>query len=200
MTALYLKQPGQRPVAVSLGLIGRSERAAYLAIEGRGLPRLELAGNPIDMVDTLKTLIEQISPRLGDEAGVIYDQGGVERYGLIQLEDLPTDNPDQCWWLIYERFKHSIPDVAELIFKEHLKGKDLAEMAAAEARPPSQVESDLATVEAAVERADLIDEAGQPVWGHQTRIAEALGIPNAGSSNRRRIKAVARALVRKEAA
>lgn len=47
---------------------------------------------------------------------------------------------------------------------------------------------------------ELIDEDGTPAWGAQTRIAEALGISNAGASNRRRIKAALYELLKDEAA
>ena len=36
----------------------------------------------------------------------------------------------------------------------------------------------------------LIGPAGRPVWGAQSRVAEALGISNAGQANRERIKRV----------
>lgn len=53
-----------------------------------------------------------------------------------------------------------------------------------------QVSRDLAAVLAVCDAADLVDEGGKAIRGAQSRIAEALDIPNAGSHNRPRIRAI----------
>ena len=54
----------------------------------------------------------------------------------------------------------------------------------------SGLETDLELVQQKIEPSTLFTEDGSIIRGAQSRIAEALGIPNAGQTNRKRIKAI----------
>lgn len=75
-------------------------------------------------------------------------------------------------------------------YRDLLKEESRRELGAG--GPAARIDADLAAVANIAD--DLIDDGGAPVWGAQSRIADALGVTNAGASNRARILAVLEAL------
>jgi len=63
--------------------------------------------------------------------------------------------------------------------------------------PAPQLTADLETIQSFFSFSDLFNPDGSPIRGIQSRIAEALGISNAGTSYRKRIMAVLEALTEK---
>lgn len=139
--------------------------------------------------------------------GIIRDETAAlpaERWNNIRLEDIPTDDPLTAWKLIYLRFKDSeIGELASLaqhagemyysLLKRTDKINNLETKVDGLATPAQTLAADIA----AVEHLDLIDN-GRPVWGAQSRVAEALGITNDGATNRKRILAVLDELAARE--
>jgi len=133
------------------------------------------------------------------EPGIIRDEDAAEAeiFNRITMNDL-TGDPFHDWPLIVARFQHSLPDLVEVIYSDpkltrYLRGqpRDTAAQPAAQAGP-SQLWLDLDAIRPHL---SLIVQDGQFVYGYQSRIAEALGVPNQGNY-RRRIQNVVSALQR----
>lgn len=123
-----------------------------------------------------------------------------ESFSLIRVEDLNGLTAQQRKALIYLRFKNgpkfkngigAFDDVDGYMFEEWEKHVPSLQELQAEGGP-SQLERDLAAVAPYL---DNIIQDGRFVYGYQSRIAEALNVPNEGSY-RRRIKNVAAILAK----
>lgn len=131
------------------------------------------------------------------ESGVIYARESAEashHFSRIKLEDLNGD-PYHDWPLIAARFEYSLPDLVEAIREDRsrfLKGQAEPEQPQRQPAGPSQLWLDLDAIRPHLSK---IVQRGQFTYGHQSRIAEALGVPNSGSY-RRRIQNVVSALQR----
>lgn len=132
------------------------------------------------------------------EPGIIHDFEAAESetFSRIRITDL-TGDPFHDWPLIVARFQYSQPDLVEAILsdprtarfvKRKVNNGDVLSPQIA----PSQLWQDLDAIRPHLAK---IIQAGQFVYGHQSRIAEALGVPNVGNY-RRRILNVAGALER----
>jgi len=139
-------------------------------------------------------LVDDQPGPLRTEPGIIRDDAEVETFNRIRITDL-TGEPFHDWPLIVARFQNTLPWLIEVIMSDpaitrylKIKNEDTTPPAAG----PSQLWQDLDAVRPHLSK---IVQAGQFVYGYQSRIAEALGIPNQGSY-RRRIQNVARALER----
>lgn len=115
----------------------------------------------------------------------------LEQFSRIRLQDL-TGDPHHDWPLIVARFQHTLPDLVELIYTDPAISRYVKEQAQPAQVKPSQLWQDLDVIRPHLPK---IVHNGQFVYGHQSRIAEALGIPNQGSY-RRRIQNVVSALQR----
>jgi hypothetical protein len=118
-----------------------------------------------------------------------------ETFNRVQIADL-TGDPFHDWPLIAARFQYTLPWLVEVMHSDpaisrYLKGSQPASQIVSQASP-SQLWQDLNAIRPHLSR---IVQNGQFIYGHQSRIAEALGVPNQGSY-RRRIQNVARALER----
>lgn len=122
-------------------------------------------------------------------------------FSLITVEDLHGKTAEQRRALVYLRFKNSrkfkdgigaFDDADGYMFADWEKHLPSLQEAEVEVGPVDQLERDLAAVQPYL---DNIIKDGRFVYGYQSRIAEALAIPNEGSY-RRRIKNVAAALAR----
>jgi hypothetical protein len=140
------------------------------------------------------------------ELGIIYASEDAEpptRVNLITVQDLDGKNSQQRKALIYLRFNSDLKfkdgvgafeDVDGYMFEDwekHLPA--LMEGGSSTGPGQNQLELDLAAVEPFM---DSIIQDGRFVYGYQSRIAEALRVPNEGSY-RRRIKNVAAVLARR---
>jgi hypothetical protein len=120
----------------------------------------------------------------------------------ITSDDLTnTNKPAQRWamlgyrfpWLFQEDQVTTRPPSTLKDIKRLERGDESAALPAPDP-VANQLSQDLAAVRPHLKK---IIQAGQFVRGHQSRIAEALGITNGGASNRRRIKRIERFLARK---
>lgn len=129
------------------------------------------------------------SPPPTSEPGIIYasESAAARSFNLINIQDLDGMNADQRKALIYLRFKNdpAFADIEGYYFEEWEKYLPSLQENANSGQ--SQLERDL---EAVTPYLDNIIRDGRFVYGYQSRIAEALNIPNEGSF-RRRIKNVA---------
>jgi len=170
---IYLKLP-QRPlvpIEISTGQYGNN---GYVHIDAGELI-FRIAGDAAELAQKLHQIAELLTPRSVAE---------------VQTRARPAANN---WdWLtpqaVIEYFEQSpdlaaiAPDVRAVLGRLALPGETPAN------EQPTQLEQDLAAVRS-IDDLALFDKAGQPVHGAQTRIGEALGIPNAGGY-RERILAV----------
>src|SRR3990172_5610632 len=136
-----------------------------------------------------------VPPAGETEPGIIHDldAGEGRPFSLIQITDL-TGDPFHDWPLIVARFQYTLPWLVEVILSDpktarFLKGHEVAEPPPVQAGP-SQLWLPPAIV---LPHLPKIIQNGQFTYGHQSRIAEALGVPNQGSY-RTRIQNVASAL------
>lgn len=115
----------------------------------------------------------------------------------ITMDDIDRAGSDaERWVLLAQRFPWNFDGQAE-VSKPPATMKDIRrlEKQSATVDDDADLDDDLAIVEVDVgDLANLIDDDGQLIWGGQTRIAEALGIENAGTTNRQRILAVQNAI------
>lgn len=122
---------------------------------------------------------------------------GAETFNRVQIGDLNGD-PFHDWPLIAARFQHSLPWLVEVMQSDPAIARYLRGIqAASSAQPaaptaPSQLWQDLDAIRPHLSK---IIQNGQFTYGHQSRIAEALGVPNQGSY-RSRIQNVVSALQR----
>lgn len=130
------------------------------------------------------------------DPGIIFDPDDTEAeiFNRVKITDI-TGDPFNDWPLIVARFQHSLPWLVEVIrsdpiINRYLKNK-IEDTPPAQGTP-SQLWQDLDAVRSHLPK---IVQNGQFTYGHQSRIAEALGVPNQGSY-RRRIQNVARAIER----
>lgn len=137
----------------------------------------------------------------GGEPGVFREEREPRRFvDGLSLADLdPALGPATLKAMLIEHFSLAgLSDIVEALLLDYKAetGRAYKPGHGSPDRDP-QLARDLAAIEAI--RAELLDEAGELRWGAQSRIAEALDIPNAGSY-RPRILAVAEALAEQEAA
>lgn len=143
-----------------------------------------------------------------------YSPGDGQRpRSAITLADLKKVDDETALALLIERFRHSDAKIYNALLtdyytltKRHYKGTsdadlDLDDVAAASLpqedapalvqRAPSQLQRDLETIRPHL---STLIQNGQLVRGIQTRIAEILGITNAGATHRQRILKIVRVL------
>jgi hypothetical protein len=110
-----------------------------------------------------------------------------QTYTLAQLAALPLTHPARL------NFVATASPSQMLEFMKHCPALSphLAEFETVFNNQANTLSHDIALVEnAGLGPADLLDELDQPRWGAQTKIGQALGIPNAGQANRERINAI----------
>lgn len=200
-----LPGPGQPAVPYQLSLV-RHRTFLYLRLVGEGddlvfrlnfrdffLLAATLLHVPQDLAEQPPAAVEpqpQTWVFSGDDD--LPDNIEPRRDHEITMADLRPGDDEYNWRLIVRRFPWLF--AKDFGYKQAVKYAE--QVSAAKAAQPdplsteAQLQLDLATVRPHLRK---IIQQGQFVYGYQSRIAEALGIPNAGGS-RRRIKNVADAL------
>lgn len=139
-----------------------------------------------------------------EDPGIIHDLDASQgrAFSLIQITDL-TGDPFHDWRMIVARFQNTLPWLVEVILsdpvtaryvKGHKGGAQPEPYAAEEQRLGNKARLWLDLDMVRPHLSEIVQH-GEFTYGHQSRIAEALGVPNQGNY-RRRIQNVVSALER----
>jgi hypothetical protein len=162
---------------------------------------LDLIVGGADLKNALWQVLDTLD-RADGESGIIQLQRPDSRQWdteqLPSLADVPADNPLQAWQMIHRRFRVSTDESLIALAAYAAEQAAKLEKEQIKANPSEGSRSQLSQDLRAIESLNLLDDDGNLIWGGQTRIAQALGIANAGQSNRERIMAVADALQRQQ--
>ena len=192
---LYFRVPQKPRVPITLApyrwgpnghvVVASTDHSVWFALSGN------IAALVVQLRAATKRLEEMICTET--ERGIVRGEteNQSEEFSFITANDLNGD-PAHDWPLIAARF----PWLRDAVPAQYLNGKARLPVTTTQYLRANgnghltvdQLSLDLEMVKAIAH--DLIDNNGQPVWGAQSRIAEALGIANAGATNRKRIKAV----------
>jgi len=178
---IYFKRPQKPDVAVTLAPHRWGPNGHIVIASADHRVWFSLSGNIGTLVIHLRAAAKRLEEMICTEAERGIVKGEVEEkpeeFNLITADDLNGD-PAHDWQLITTRF----PDLADCV-------PNYAKTNGNGHKPVDQLDLDLEMVAGQ----ELLDEDGKPIYGAQSRVAEALGITN-GGSHRKRIKAVLEAL------
>lgn len=170
---IYLKQPQRPPVAIRLDT-GEHGNNGYLTIQDGSSIFFQIGGNREELARQLRHIANSLEP-----------QTVAETRPRLQ----PTNTQSWAWLtpnVVIQYFEQS-PVLSP--YADNVRAAlNQIEPLQAELPPPSggpggTSDADLLRPH----RAELLDEAGQPIYGAQTRVAELLKFPGTGGSYRRRI-------------
>ncbi len=178
---IYFKQPQKPRVPISLIphrwgpnghiVVASTDHSVWFALSGN------IATLAMQLRATAKRLEEMICTKT--EKGIIQGEteSQPEEFNLITADDL-TGDPAHDWSLISARF----PWLSDTVPTEYSKANGNGRL---QVQPIDQLGLDMEMVKDIA--AELIDDDGKPIWGAQSRIAKALGLPSTGGVYRNRI-------------
>lgn len=161
----------------------------YLIIQSKDTQVwLCLFGNAANLVNWLRDAAQEIENQTWSQSQRQQMQpANSQHFNLVTLQDIAPEIPiAQKLALLIERFEPTLPDIAECLRRDYKNfiGIEYGE------KPDRQLESDLEQLRPILTE---LTENGQLIRGAKTRIAQALGLPNGGSSYQR-IQAIAQAV------